>query len=73
VLAKTIANVAGQTQDTAVCFWASNAHGTGATTTTEATTSCAHDLAAGAYARVDVYLLSGAGQTAQFLGVDFPL
>ena len=49
VLGMTVADASGNARNTAVCMLYSNAHGTGATTTTKATRACAHDLAAGAF------------------------
>jgi hypothetical protein len=70
-LTKVSAN-AGATQSTVVCQWLSNSDGTGATTTAVATKACAHDLAAGAFYQIEVIMQSSAGNTVQFLGVDFP-
>jgi hypothetical protein len=72
VVVKTSVSTSGTALNEAVCFWSSNAHGTGATTTVTAIRPCVHDLAAGAFYSVDVLLQSRAGHTAQFLGVDFP-
>jgi hypothetical protein len=72
VLAKTFVDASGVTRTQAVCFWQSNAYGTGATTSARSTRACAHDVAAGAFYTLDVLLQSRTGQTAQFLGVDFP-
>jgi hypothetical protein len=41
-------------------------------TSARSTRACAHDLAAGALYTPDVLLQSCTGQTAHFLGVDFP-
>jgi drug/metabolite transporter (DMT)-like permease len=69
---RTSVGAGGTTRAEAVCFWQSNAYGTGATTTTRARRACAHDLAAGEFYHLDVLVQSRAGQTAQFLGVDVP-
>ena len=59
--------------NTSVCIWSSNVDGTGGTTATTATKTCPHDLAAGAFYHLDVLLLAtGAGNVAEFFGVDFP-
>ena len=72
VLSRTFMNASGNAQNQPVCFWASNAHGTGATTAAKASRACAHDLAADSFYHVDVFMGVVAGHTAQFLGVDFP-
>ena len=54
VLSRTFVNASGNAQNQPVCFWASNAHGTGATTAAKASRSCAHDLAADSFYHVDV-------------------
>jgi hypothetical protein len=72
ILARTIIDAGGRIRTEAVCFWQSNAYGTGATTAAKATRACVHDLVAGAFYTLDVLLQSRTGQTAQFLGVDFP-
>ena len=72
VLGRSFVNASGNAQFEAVCFWASNAHGTGATTAAKGTRACVHDLAADSFYHVDVFMGVVAGHTAQFLGVDFP-
>jgi hypothetical protein len=71
-IGRPVVDASGNTRGQAVCFWQSNAYGTGATTSTKASRVCAHDLAAGGFYSADVLLQSRAGQTAQFLGIDFP-
>lgn len=72
VLGRSFVNASGNAQFQAVCFWASNAHGTGAVTAAKAARACVHDLAADSFYHVDVVLGVVAGNSAQFLGVDFP-
>jgi hypothetical protein len=71
-LVKTIANAAGTAEATTVCQWNSSVDGIGATNTVKASKACPHDFAPGAFYHFSVVLQAVSGQTAQFLGIDFP-
>ena len=72
VVGRSFVTVSGNAQFEAVCFWASNAHGTGGTSAAKASRTCVHDVAADSLYHVDVSMGVVAGHSAQFLGVDFP-
>ena len=63
VLGRTFVNASGNMQVQAVCFWASNAHGTGAVTAAKSSRVCVHDMAADSFYHIDVFLGVVTGHT----------
>lgn len=69
---RTFVDSTGKMTEKSICFWNSNAHGTGSTKAAKSTRPCVHDFVPGSFYFVDVFMSTLAGQTAEFLGIDFP-